>query len=569
MSSQAGDNHFVSRVYQSNKFDLASTYTPSSIASDLASLAAISSGSYFHELIYVGCPGAIAPNGASGVNLSLSSVTISSYTTIAGAIKAQGGKVGIMLSLGSSSGTNLQSPTLAVAALTAINTALSPKPDFYDFDFIAQASSATASAIVSYLKGEGQESSMVGGDYSYGKASPGTALSGSGKFVGHYVTTIPSPTQVNCTGFANKTSSQVSLLTPNATNQTSTVRMGFPVVQNWCGGNAWSLFDNAITLAAIKSWAAQYGNSGGNMSELEVTEANYNPFPLQTIPQPVTGQTITVKLTPVGPPPPSIKRVIFSMGENANWDPTNGFSEQSGAKVNCPYLTSLASAWGIALNFHGLTSQSLPNYLEEAFGSDYNITSDKNPPLPALQGVGSIQSLCAAKGVAFHAYMQSQPATNPYADAGSGTSVYIAHHNPWAYVWNVLATYNSKGVSNTLPSAASLPKGYNWVGPNGYYSGHTPNNIANFDAWVKSYYGFLISSIASGAVTDTVIILCIDNGYLNNLQTYCVVIGPNSKSKSSATTYGHADVLATIENLLGLGNLGKDDATAQVMSDLI
>lgn len=273
---------------------------------------------------------------------------------------------------------------------------------------------------------------------------------------------------------------------------------------------------------------------------------------------------------PVSPPPAGIKRVIVVMGENAGWTKSGGFVEKDGTKRSCPYLTQLANSFGTALNFHGKTSTSFPNYAEISGASDFGITTDVEPPQSAMEGQSSIRDLCVKAGVPFAIFEQSLPSDPWGGDQGGGTNYYIRHHNPWLYYCNFedgtswyLSSVKPLGALSDIPAS-----GYVWLGPNGYYSGHTPNDVSNFDAWVKSFLSPLITEIQIGQVRDTIIIITIDNGYTNNLQTYCVVIGPNSQGKSSNQNYSHANIVSTVEKLLGLGNLGRDDASAQPMSDL-
>ena len=253
-----GATHYVARIYQGNSYTLSNSQAGTNIplsttASDLATLARGAMYPYFHELIYFGIPQVVSSSGS----ISLSSSTIQGWNTIVNAIFVANpdAKVCVMLSLGSTSGTNIQS-SAAVTALQNINSILNPEPSCFDFDFPAQTPSNVQSEILSYLASTGQASSgWSGSTYSYGKATPGQALSSSGNFVGHYVTTIPSSTQENCVNFVNQPSStQISDIQTNAQSQTSTVRMAFPIAQAWCSyAVSWWAFDYPSVISTIEN----------------------------------------------------------------------------------------------------------------------------------------------------------------------------------------------------------------------------------------------------------------------------------------------------------------------------
>lgn len=258
-----GATDYVARIFQGNDYTLTNTQSCttgtsanpcvsiSNAALDLASLARSTSEPYFHELIYFGIPQVVSSSGS----ISLSPSVVSGWNTIVDAIKSANpsAEVGVMLSLGSTSGTNIQS-SAAVTALQNINALLAPKPDLFDFDFAAQTPSNVQTLILNYLQSTGQLSSgWSGSNYAYGKAVPGQPLQGSGNFVGHFVTTIPSASQENCVGFATQPESvMVSDIQSNSQSQTSTIRFAYPVAQAWCAyATSWWAFDYPSVLMVI------------------------------------------------------------------------------------------------------------------------------------------------------------------------------------------------------------------------------------------------------------------------------------------------------------------------------
>ena len=69
--------------------------------------------------------------------------------------------------------------------------------------------------------------------------------------------------------------------------------------------------------------------------------------------------------------------------------------------LTAPSIMSLAAKYGLATNYHAVSSPSLPNYLALTSGSTWGITDDAYHVLPA----GGIGAQLTAAGVSWRAYM--------------------------------------------------------------------------------------------------------------------------------------------------------------------
>src|SRR5467141_2387028 len=70
--------------------------------------------------------------------------------------------------------------------------------------------------------------------------------------------------------------------------------------------------------------------------------------------------------------------------------------------LRAPSISSLASKYRLATNYHAISSPSLPNYLALTSGSTWGITDDGYHALPA----GGLGAQLTSAGVTWRAYME-------------------------------------------------------------------------------------------------------------------------------------------------------------------
>jgi phosphatidylinositol-3-phosphatase len=222
------------------------------------------------------------------------------------------------------------------------------------------------------------------------------------------------------------------------------------------------------------------------------------------------------------------------------------------------YTASLAAKHGVAENYRAITHPSLPNYLALTSGQTWGVQDDSYHVLPAGSDLGS--QLTKA-GVSWRAYMEG------LTDRGCIDSPvpYDPGHNPFAF-------YGGQCPPNVVPLtslstdlAANTPR-FVWITPDMCHDTHNcPVSVG--DDWLRQQVGEIT---ASKAWTDGGVLFITwdeDDGTADN-RVLTLVITPGRPHRSSQQRYTHYSLLATIEDLLGVGRLGNAKQ-ASPMTDLV
>ena len=107
-----------------------------------------------------------------------------------------------------------------------------------------------------------------------------------------------------------------------------------------------------------------------------------------------------------------------------------------------PYLSALATQYGVATNYHAVASPSLPNYLALTSGETFGIEDDDFHPLPP----GGIGEQLSAAGITWRAYMEGMG-----QDCRTDTETYVVKHDPFAFYGPTCPAFLSS-VSTSRPS---------------------------------------------------------------------------------------------------------------------
>jgi hypothetical protein len=222
-----------------------------------------------------------------------------------------------------------------------------------------------------------------------------------------------------------------------------------------------------------------------------------------------------------------------------------------------PFTASMAATYGVANDYHAVTHPSVPNYLALTSGSTWGINDDSYHALPK-QDLGTQLSTA---GVTWRAYMEG------LGDAGCLNSPvpYDPGHNPFAF-------YGGACPANVVPFtdfagdlAANTPR-FSWITPDMCHDTHNCP-VATGDDWLKQTVGQITASSAWKSGGVLFITWDEDDGSASN-RVLTLVVAPGRRHLESSTAYNHYSLLATIEDLMGVGRLGQA-AHAQPMSDLI
>jgi phospholipase C len=284
----------------------------------------------------------------------------------------------------------------------------------------------------------------------------------------------------------------------------------------------------------------------------------------------LTAPTITPKfLTP-------IRHVIIIAMENAE------YSSVIGNGTTTPYQNLLASKYSLAAQYYATTHPSLPNYVSLIAGSAFGITSDCQPNECSQSG-RSIVDLLNQGGYSWKEYAESMP-TN-CSQTISSDNLYYPKHNPFVYFSDITGNHGSGQTSSyckthvvpftqfSLDLANNNLPNYAFITPNVCDDAHNCS-LSTGDNWLS---GVVPKIINSSEFNSTVLFITYDEGSTNlgvnssqgGGHVACIIVSPFVKmGYTSQVQYSHYSLLATIEAIYNLGNLGQNDATAPVMQDI-
>jgi len=221
------------------------------------------------------------------------------------------------------------------------------------------------------------------------------------------------------------------------------------------------------------------------------------------------------------------------------------------------FTASLAARSWVANNYHAITHPSVPNYLALTSGSTWGVTDDSYHVLPR-QDLGTEMTVA---GVTWRAYMEG------LGDTGCLNSPvpYDPGHNPFAFYGGACPA-NVVALTQMAADLAGNTPRLSWITPDRCHDTHDCS-VAVGDEWLKQTVGEIMSSAAwknhgalfitwdedDGSNSNRVLTLEVANGYVH---------------RESNRAYDHYSLLATIEDMLGVGRLGQA-AQAQPITDLL
>jgi len=221
------------------------------------------------------------------------------------------------------------------------------------------------------------------------------------------------------------------------------------------------------------------------------------------------------------------------------------------------FTASLAQQYAVAENYHAVAHPSVPNYIALTSGSTWGITDDSYRELPARD----LGTQLTHAHINWRAYMEG------LTPAGCLDSPlpYDPGHNPFAF-------YGGQCPSNVVPLtnlatdlAGSTPR-FVWITPDRCHDTHDCS-VAAGDAWLRQEVGMIMASPAWQSGGVLFVTWDEDDGSTDN-RVLTLVVAPGSGHRTSSKLYTHYSLLATVEDLLGVGRLGQA-AGATPMSDLL
>ena len=257
-----------------------------------------------------------------------------------------------------------------------------------------------------------------------------------------------------------------------------------------------------------------------------------------------------------------------------------------------PNLKAWQGQYATGAAYHGVAHPSLPNYIAltsgdtQGIGCDCGAKPNQGTCFPVLdvcftcscnQAVtGHLGDQLEAANKSWHDFGEDMGTPCNFTDSGN----YVARHNPFVYYDNVRTntTRCNAHVVDYKSFDPNNPDVFNFIAPNLVDDMHNPSppdstNIPNGDAWLGKNVPPILSSSAYKNGGLLVIVWDEDDssggvGGTTNDPIGIWVFSPYAKSGGyvAKPTYDHYSLLATFEDGLDLGRIGKA-ASATPLTD--
>lgn len=255
-----------------------------------------------------------------------------------------------------------------------------------------------------------------------------------------------------------------------------------------------------------------------------------------------------------------------------------GFGDVVGS-ASMPYLNSLIPQGALATQYTASMHPSLPNYFMLTTGQ----TIATNDSYVGPTDVDNVARTLASAGKSWKSYMESIPSSGY---TGGDAYPYIKHHNPFAYFTDVLndPSQRSRIVSYSEfqgdLNAGRLPN-FAFIAPDNTHNAHdcaqgqSPCGLAERMAAADGWLRVNISQILSNGtfISNGLLIIVFDEDANesgpNGGPVLALFLGAHVKAGfRSSIAYGHANLLRTSMNAIGVSHAPGAAASAAPMSDM-
>ena len=251
----------------------------------------------------------------------------------------------------------------------------------------------------------------------------------------------------------------------------------------------------------------------------------------------------------------SPRKIMTVVLENTNYEDA----------LRQPFLASLTRRGTLLTHFTAEVHPSQPNYIALISGSTFGVTSDGNVSLDQRH----IGDLLEAKGLQWRVYAESYPG-NCFLGTEAGT--YVRKHTPFLSFTNIQRDPSRCARIVDASELASDVRGgklpdYSLYVPDLKHDGHD-TGVAFADRWLSATFGPLLGDPKFTKGLLFIVTFDESEGYIfggNHVAT--ILVGDAVKPGSVVdANYDDYSLLRLVEDLLGLGTLGRADAHAAVIS---
>src|SRR5438552_1069034 len=288
-----------------------------------------------------------------------------------------------------------------------------------------------------------------------------------------------------------------------------------------------------------------------------------SPSPTRSPVKPSAAPTRSTVAPPPAPAVPSFSHVFVIVMENHEYGSVIGSSA-------APYINSLASSYGLATNYYGVSHPSLPNYLALTAGSTFGIASDCTT---CYVNATNIADQVEASGRSWKAYMEDMPSP---CFSGASAGNYAMKHDPFMY-YNDIRNNAARCAAHVVPfsqfsgdmSSGQVPN-FVWITPNMCNDMHDCA-VATGDGWLRSVVPTItgVAAFRDGGV----LFITFDEGSSNagccgdswGGHVATLVISPRAiPGFRSGVAENHYVLLRTVEDALRLGHLNASGWSSNV-----
>ncbi len=225
-----------------------------------------------------------------------------------------------------------------------------------------------------------------------------------------------------------------------------------------------------------------------------------------------------------------------------------------------PTFKRIAHDGAYLTNLNAEVHPSQANYIALVSGSTQGVKGDSNQDVDARH----LGDLLEAAGHSWKTYLEGYPGD---CYAGARTGDYVRKHNPFISFLNLQSdrTRCNSHLVNSDVLASDIKNGtlpdFSLFIPDLKNDGHD-TGVAYADRWLSKTIEPLFK--IENFTKDTLVILTFDeSGVFGGNKIYGALYGDSVKpGTTSAISYDHYSILRTIEDTLGLGSFGLEDAKA-------
>jgi phosphatidylinositol-3-phosphatase len=247
---------------------------------------------------------------------------------------------------------------------------------------------------------------------------------------------------------------------------------------------------------------------------------------------------------------PKPAHIVIVMEEN------HSFNDIIGTSSSAAYFNSLASQGALMTSSFAVTHPSEPNYMALFAGSTFGLSADT---CPVSEGTtANLGSELLAAGDTFKGYSEGLPKTG---STSCTSGEYARKHSPWINFSNV-PTSDSLPFSSFPSSSnyASLPT-VSFVIPNLDDDMHD-GTIAEANTWLQKN----MAAYATWAESNNslLIVQWDEDDYTENNQIPTIIVGQSVVPGKYTETISHYNLLATIEQMYGLSEVGSSSGATPI-----